>query len=1028
MTRIEELRRELTDEQRTLLSDWRRQFETSWTPAEIERWHKFLTLQPQPLAEVAFVELVEVDMMRSWRSGQQIPLMSYLQRFAILGGRESAPLELIRAEVQLRNRFDGSVSLAFLDNAYPGRRDDLQRLLDESPTYVPDRPVAPKDPSSPPERSASGTAGQARINSPEDPQRFGRYRIIRALGRGAMGSVYLAEDQLLKRNCAVKMPHFNGALNQELVDRFHREAQAAAKVEHANICPVHDVGEVDGVHYIAMAYVEGRPLTDYISPSKPGRPRATVQLVRKIADALAEAHRQQIVHRDLKPANIMIKANKQPVVMDFGLAVCLEASEKSRVTVEGALLGTPAYMSPEQVQGKIKEIGPRTDIYSLGVILYEMLTGTVPFQGSVHSILAQIISEEPCSPRNLRSEIDCELEAICLKMMAKRSEDRYQSMAEVSHALLEWLREEKPGADAVETVIDSSPLPLMDLPTLSSLAAGAAATDDKITVNRIDCPKCGQRMRLPRQEPGERLRCPICKTELPARIGETADRSTRDQTVIAETFAASDPAGLTITPLEFSRWPPTWRVWLIRIYQLSRWTAYLVLSLILISVVVVLAYEIAHSRDPMQSLHQWLRERNGAQASAEEEEVFVADRDAERSDDTPSSNSAPSAHFDSLEVESNFPAPLVAPFDSSTAVTAQHEWARALSIEVETKNSIGMPFALIPPGEFTMGVSDSERADVIRRWPQSPLQGIADEEPHHRVRLTQPFLLGRYEVTVSHFRQFVESSSYRTEAERDGAGGWGWDETNGDFKSPHPDTIWSHPGWPRYGAGHPVVLVTWNDAVAFCNWLSAREGLADAYLIGEQGVTSTLDSGGYRLPTEAEWEYACRAGTTSIYYFGNDPEDFDVYGNVPDRTASTIWDRHGHPIWGDDFLFIEAQDGYDFTAPVGQFQPNAFGLFDMHGNVLEWCDDWYDADAYRAAPGVAEDPRMTLPDSGYRVHRGGCWFNTAPSARSSARSRNPPSFRASDIGFRIVRTLAAPSAVESTASIEAVDDRAVSGP
>jgi formylglycine-generating enzyme required for sulfatase activity len=132
-------------------------------------------------------------------------------------------------------------------------------------------------------------------------------------------------------------------------------------------------------------------------------------------------------------------------------------------------------------------------------------------------------------------------------------------------------------------------------------------------------------------------------------------------------------------------------------------------------------------------------------------------------------------------------------------------------------------------------------------------------------------------------------------------------------------------------------------------------------------------------------------------------------GNVPDRTAQAIWDRNGHPIWGDEFPFINAQDGYDFTAPVGQFLPNAFGLYDMHGNVVEWCDDSYDAEAYQGRLEVTENPRVTSTNSEYRVHRGGCWFIEAPAARSGARSRNAPSFRASDIGFRVVRTVPLPS-------------------
>jgi serine/threonine protein kinase len=275
--------------------------------------------------------------------------------------------------------------------------------------------------------------------TPEIPTQFGRYRIIKRLGRGGMGSVYLAEDSQLGRNVALKIPRFSEENRVRAIERFKREARAAAVLNHPHLCPVHDVGEVDGTPYLTMAFVEGRPLSDYIQTDK-GLPQPqAAATVRKMALALAEAHAKGIVHRDLKPANVMINQRKEPIITDFGLAQ-LDSQEGTRLTQMGMMLGTPSYMAPEQVAGKLDEIGPATDIYSLGVILYEMLTGRLPFEGPVTAVLGQIMAVESKSPAQHRSDLDPRLEAICMKAMAKKIEDRYASMKDMAAALEAYMR------------------------------------------------------------------------------------------------------------------------------------------------------------------------------------------------------------------------------------------------------------------------------------------------------------------------------------------------------------------------------------------------------------------------------------------------------------------------------------------------------------------------------------------------------------------------------------------------------------
>ncbi len=275
--------------------------------------------------------------------------------------------------------------------------------------------------------------------------RIGRYRLIGILGQGAMGIVYLAHDPDTQRQVALKLPKFrstSSADNIELLQRFYREARATGNLDHPNICRVYDVGQSDGTHYIAMAYIEGRSLSEFLGQDQQElipQPQAAM-LVRKLADALQHAHGRGVVHRDLKPGNVMLDVRGEPIVMDFGLACETAITGDIRLTQSGAILGSPAYMSPEQADGQIKKIGPLSDLYSLGVILYELLTGQLPFRGSIAAVLAQILTRNPRPPSALRPDVDPQLESICLKMMAKRPSARFASMRQVVEALDGYLK------------------------------------------------------------------------------------------------------------------------------------------------------------------------------------------------------------------------------------------------------------------------------------------------------------------------------------------------------------------------------------------------------------------------------------------------------------------------------------------------------------------------------------------------------------------------------------------------------------
>jgi serine/threonine protein kinase len=269
--------------------------------------------------------------------------------------------------------------------------------------------------------------------TPGLPQDFGRYHLVKKLGQGGMGSVYEAEDTQLGRRVALKMPYLSSDDDdRKTIERFLREARVAASIDHPNICPVYDVGDVNGTPYLTMPLIHGAPL------SKPSSTHEALQVIRKLALALQVMHDRGIIHRDLKPSNIMVKPGGEPVIMDFGLA--RSCSGSNRLTTTGKPLGTPAYMPPEQISGNPEAMGPGCVIYSLGVILYELATGQLPFIGPPMAVFGQILHGQPSLPSALCPGLNRGFDAICLKAMAKKAEDRYTSMAEFAAAIDGYLR------------------------------------------------------------------------------------------------------------------------------------------------------------------------------------------------------------------------------------------------------------------------------------------------------------------------------------------------------------------------------------------------------------------------------------------------------------------------------------------------------------------------------------------------------------------------------------------------------------
>jgi hypothetical protein len=274
--------------------------------------------------------------------------------------------------------------------------------------------------------------------------RVGPYLLECELGVGGFGTVYRAHDPGVRRTVAVKLLHPGRLAQPEVVARFQRETRVTAQLSHPGIVRLLDFSRTGPPHFLVTEYIEGVDPCRWCHESKASL-REVVRLVAQIAEAVDHAHQRGVFHRDLKPANILIDSVGVPHVLDFGLARVLGVEDSQAHTEDGCVLGSLAYMAPEQAAGESNQADARSDVYSLGVILFELLTGELPFKGPLHSLPNRVMEEEPARPRGLKPSIPRVIEAVCLKAMAKRPDHRYPSAGVLAKDLNAWL-----GGDAVE--------------------------------------------------------------------------------------------------------------------------------------------------------------------------------------------------------------------------------------------------------------------------------------------------------------------------------------------------------------------------------------------------------------------------------------------------------------------------------------------------------------------------------------------------------------------------------------------------
>jgi formylglycine-generating enzyme required for sulfatase activity/serine/threonine protein kinase len=793
----------------------------------------------------------------------------------------------------------------------PGEHDDMTAIFDDSSDEIP--------------------LGYRQSSSRADAiGRLAHYEILEVVGRGAFGTVLRAFDEKLQRVVAIKVLAPEMASTSPARKRFLREARTSAAIRHENVVGIHAV-EDDPIPYLVMEYIPGKTLQQRLDEHGPLDLTDVLTLGKQIADGLAAAHGEELIHRDIKPGNILLEGgmDERVKITDFGLA---RTADDASMTQSGMIAGTPQYMAPEQAQGH--KLDQRADLFSLGSVLYQMLTGRPPFRApNTVAVLRRVVDDVPRPMQEIIPEIPTWMSDLVSHLHAKHPDERYQTAKEISDLLAQCLEDLKAGRE-----------PKIPDP----LRAGGESTEITAVV--------GSESIGPRRE--SRRLSPLVKvaTTVVILLGVLGITEATGVTKLASTIIRlTTTTGTLVIETDDPRLKVSVDGDNVRIHGSGLGELTLKPG----------QSKVAALKDGKPVKQELVSiERNDRTVVLMTLEPTSTSLAGTRSDSQPSTLNSQPTGWNAWPADA--PPPAIAPFDAEQAEKHQEAWAKYLGVPVEKEIVLGqdkagkdvkLTMVLIPPGEFMMGSTDEEQLRAVRRRDAHLYGEIYSEAPQHRVRITRPFWLGRHEITIAEFRQFVESERYVTEAERDPEGGTGFPRGK---RVQSPRFVWSGDLEFAQSEDSPVVSISWNDAAAFCKWLSRTQG----------DLTCSL-------PSEARWEYACRAGTTTDWYAGNSMADVQEYG------------------WFSGNSELK-------THPVGQLRPNGFGLYDMHGNVWEWCGDWYGTSYYETSP--INDPTGPLA-SDSRVRRGGSWFNGVEPARSAKRLSRDPNYRDTTTGFRVAAAI-----------------------
>ncbi|HGY91482.1 MAG TPA: hypothetical protein ENK43_09950 [Planctomycetes bacterium] len=768
----------------------------------------------------------------------------------------------------------------------------------------------------------------AQASRDDDGRAVGPFTLIEELGRGGQGVVYLAEDVRLGRRVALKVLNLGGRKADDVLVRFRREAEVGARLGHPNICTVYEVGQSEGTAWIAMEYVEGESLSALIKRDVGCPDRETVtqrlRLIETVARALHVAHEAGVIHRDIKPGNIMIRMTGEPVILDFGLARD-ERTAQPDLTRTGAVFGTPSYMSPEQLAGATTPLDRRTDIYSLGVTLFQAVTGQRPFDRSTTDALVHaVLNEGLPNPRRINSAISGDLAQVLRTACESDLNRRYASalsLAEEIRCVLEhrpiqarplswpsklarWRRRNPRLALSLASLA-------LALVALAGLAVYSARTEKALRLdverNWNDRRRTADLKRVRDLEHAYASDLWPMDSDFPNRASGWIEEATA---VLAR--REDDERALR------AMGPPPWE---------DVETAFFG----------ALLTELTEGLPKLEEKLKEVERRKAlcsslAAKSLGDERWRPLRNEGGLGDAYPGLTLAP--QWDLVPLRRNPTSRLwefwlVSSGDEPRLDSATGRWVM--------KPETGLVMVLVPGAEFLMGAAEDE-------------PGERDERPAQVVRL-EPYFISAFEVTQAQWMRY-----------HDGA--------NPSYYYPGKT---SESG-ESFSLIHPVEFMDHDAAVE----AARRMGL--------------------RLPTEAQWEYACRAGTRTLWSCGSDVEDLGAFANFAGQECPKRLQSRNP-------AFALHKDRHVIHAPVGSYEPNGFGLFDMHGNVWEWCAERY----ARSYEGVAHRPGdgREIPEGTEPIFviRGGGFAHPASMGRSSDRNLSGGAAKHRDLGFRPVRSI-----------------------
>jgi formylglycine-generating enzyme required for sulfatase activity len=859
------------------------------------------TSVPPDLDVVALAQLVEADQERRWAAGDRVTIEEYLQRYPQLRDQPQALVGLLFHEFRLRQRAGEQPQMGEFAARFPEMAGRLCDLLDLNASLAMASEQRTLPPSAVPQATGplkavpvtvaprSVTAASTGGALPAVPG----YTVLGVLGRGGMGVVYKAQQTALRRVVALKMILHGDHIGESERRRFQSEAEAIAQLQHPHIVQVHEVGEHNGLPFFSMEFCSGGSLEDQLDGT-PWEPQRAAALMQTLAGAVQAAHRAGLVHRDLKPGNVLLTADGTPKVTDFGLVKRLNVEPQTHT---GAVVGTPSYMAPEQAGGSSREIGPAADVYALGAILYELLTGRPPFKAATPmDTVLQLLVADPVAVRTLQPKTPRDLETICHKCLAKEPHRRYASASALAEDLrrflagepiqarpagrleraVKWARR-RPAAAALLGVT------MLAVVALAVLSANLMIARSNAETRRLEA-ETKKREALEEAEKARKARDFLVSI---LRISETGNQG--GNTTARQILADAEKR----IPVEFADQPDLRAELVASIAEVKRGIGRTTPRAMILEV-----------RGTVQ-----LQSAAGVQKAAEAEALVHLDDRLSLSADAQVL----------LVFLSDFHKERLQP---GREVTVDWQGCVPADAVQERDDSTLMTFVPLPKGTFYMG------------W-GGQTKGVKTEIP-------EDFEIAVHDVTQGQWQAVMGNNpSWFTRT----GGGYG------NIKDISDEEL----------RLFPVEQVSWEDAQEFIKKLNEKEH-GRGYL--------------YRLPTEAEWEYACRGGATSeegcSYYFylttpTNDlsSEQANFNGNYPFGKGKK-WKYLGRPT------------------RVGAYPANKLGLRDMHGNVFQWCAD---------SAEKGEGRRM----------RGCSWNNQGHLCRAGYQNWNPQSSRYFGLGFRLVR-------------------------